>query len=366
MPQPDGLAAFAALLYRLPMTVLARPKVSVVCAWYNRAVYISDTLDSLLAQDFGDFDIVLVNDGSPDPRVREVLDGYADPRLRVIHQANTGFVGAIRRAIAQSQGEYIAVMGAGDVSLPARLRLQAEALDEDPSLVGLGSSYRNVTVDETGGFLDAEDFVRKPIPITRDYILRSHKSPFTHGEVMYRRSVYEAVGGYRPTFRFTQDLDLWLRMSRHGPFTLRPELLYERRLFLSDGIQSDLSKYVVQINFANLALECARLYDRKGYDLVDVFGLNAGMMMAPDSFMAGVLSKTALKYLRNGMPEEAGFFLDLARRGRGSPLVYAACAVSALYARPRLRALAERILERLPIGDTRQTPPIQALRGRKL
>lgn len=54
------------------------PKVSVVCAWYNRADYIKDTVDSLLNQDFDDYEIIIANDGSPDPRVREILDSYDD------------------------------------------------------------------------------------------------------------------------------------------------------------------------------------------------------------------------------------------------------------------------------------------------
>lgn len=97
------------------------PKVSVVCAWYNRVDYISDTIDSLLAQDYPNFDITIVNDGSPDPLVREVLDNYTNPRLRVIHQENTGFTRAIRRAIDESDRTYIAIQGAGDISLPGRL-----------------------------------------------------------------------------------------------------------------------------------------------------------------------------------------------------------------------------------------------------
>ncbi|MBQ2263678.1 MAG: glycosyltransferase, partial [Loktanella sp.] len=76
----------------------------------NRADYIRDTIDSLLVQDYPHFDITVVNDGSPDPRVREILDSYADPRLRVIHQDNTGF---IRTAVSIPEGLALPTLANG-------------------------------------------------------------------------------------------------------------------------------------------------------------------------------------------------------------------------------------------------------------
>lgn len=120
------------------------PKVSVVCAWYNRAGYIRDTIDALLAQDLDDYEIIVVNDGSTDPVVRETLDSYDDPRLRVFHRDNVGFVKTMRFAIEQSRSTYIAVQGAGDVSLPARLSRQCALLQGDSELVIVGTWFENV------------------------------------------------------------------------------------------------------------------------------------------------------------------------------------------------------------------------------
>ena len=86
-----------------------KPLVSVCCAYYNRSEFLRSTINGLLAQDYPNFELVVVNDGSTDPAVRSILDSYQDPRLRVIHQSNTGFVAAIRRAIDESRGQYIAI-----------------------------------------------------------------------------------------------------------------------------------------------------------------------------------------------------------------------------------------------------------------
>lgn len=339
------------------------PKVSVVCAWYNRADYIRDTVQSLLDQDYDDYEIVLVNDGSKDPRVAEILAEFSDPRLRVIHQQNTGFVGAIRRAIGETRGEYIAMMGAGDVSLPERLRLQAAVLDANPGYVGLGCSYSNVTVAADGAVLQRDEFRRGVRDITYDYIRARVGSPFTHGEVMYRRAAYEAVGGYRTFFKFTQDLDLWLRMSRLGSFTLCPEILYERRVFQADGIGADLRKYVIQIALAHVAQECAGQREELGYDVIDVFGADAGLVLTPDRDMSRFLAKTAVKYLKAGMDPEARFFATLAGRGQPTALAFFVGLLVRMSKRESLRPLVERVVSRMRIVDTRQVLPIAATRG---
>ena len=339
----------------------AAPQVSVVCAWYNRADYLEEMLASLLAQDHPDFEIVLVDDGSPDPRVGEILARQQDPRLRIIRQANTGFVGAIRRAVAESRGPYIAMMGAGDICRPERLRLQAAALDAQPGHVGVGCSYSEPTIDPAGQVVDRRDHHRTVRDIDHAYIRHSRGGTFTHGEVMYRRAAYEAVGGYRPFFTFAQDLDLWLRMSRLGPFTLCPEMLYERRLFQADGVGADIRKYVIQRSLAYTAKLCADQRAEWGCDVVDVFGREAGLMLAPDRFRAGFFAKTAIKYLRGGMLPEARFFSALARSGQWTPVAAGTALLVRAHEGRALGPLAARLARAIPVQDQRQLLPIPAL-----
>jgi glycosyltransferase involved in cell wall biosynthesis len=269
------------------------PKISVCCAWYNRADYISDTVDSLLAQTHPDFEIIIVNDGSPDPRVKGILDSYSDPRLRVIHQENAGFVNAIRRAFDEARGEYIAIQGAGDVSYPDRVMKQAAALDTDNSLGAVGCIH---DVAFVGGPKDGRTSISKPItmqPQREDFL--SDRNPFGHGEVMVRKNVYDAVGGYRPFFIFAQDRDLWLRMIEHSKFLVLENVLYQRRHFEKDGVVADWKKSIQQYILSNFARQCYGERQINGKDSLGHYGHLALVFRQHKASIANFIAGKALR-----------------------------------------------------------------------
>lgn len=246
------------------------PKVSVVCAWYNRADYIRDTIESLLEQDLVSFEVVVINDGSTDPRVREILETYDDPRLRVVHQQNTGFTVAIKRAIEMTTAPFVAIQGAGDVSLPERLRLQWEAMQHNPEISIVGCGYRVC------------DLVRNT---RRD---ATPKAPtrgqykgfeFSHGELMYRRQVYDHAGGYRNLFVVGQGSDLWMRMLRKSTAIVLPAILYEQRLF-SDGVSKDYRKLTIRSILAAVRKENERVFRVTGIDYINEYGVSAMSILA--------------------------------------------------------------------------------------
>lgn len=265
------------------------PKVSVVCPIYNRTDHIGDTVESLLAQTYPNFDIVLVNDGSPDPRVRDILNSYDDPRLRVIHQHNTGFTHAIRRAVAESDGRFIAVMGAGDICAPHRLALQADFLASNPDYAIIGCEFRSAKIPSTNPDTPFHNWDMAPgAELPAHGTLSSspgaadlkRRNAFSHGEVMIRRTHYDAVDGYRVFFANTQDLDLWLRLTERYRLGVLADFLYERRIFLADGIAPDLKKSLVQIAYSGLAKQCHSERARGRRDSVEIYGA-ATMMRVP-------------------------------------------------------------------------------------
>ena len=245
------------------------PKVSVVCPIYNRADYIRDTVDSLLAQDLDSFEIVLINDGSPDPRVREILDSYDDPHLKVVHQENTGFTLAIRRAIELSHAPFIAIQGAGDVSLPSRLRLQWEALEAAPGAAIAGCHYR------VRNMLDGVVSEVAPVLPAKGTIIFQRLS---HGELMYRRSVYDAVKGYRTVFNVGQGSDLWMRLMREHTAVIIPSVEYEQRYF-ADGTALSPVKRVMRHVMNAVRIENERLFRQTGFDHIDSYGAGAFGML---------------------------------------------------------------------------------------
>lgn len=245
------------------------PSVSVVCAWYNRADFIRDTVDSLLQQDFNSFEVIIVNDGSTDPRVRERLDNYHDPRLRIIHQENTGFVRAIRSAINASRAPFVAIQGAGDVSYPQRLKKQYEFLVANADFAITGCCYEDVLKRHGSPEIRRPSKFRSAEPTPAD-IRRGN--PFGHGEVMMRRSTYDRVGGYRPFFLNSQDKDLWLRLASINRLHIIKDVLYERRVFATDGISASLRKTLAQIAFSRIADRCHDERMRGDADSVDRYG----------------------------------------------------------------------------------------------
>lgn len=223
------------------------PKVSVVCAWYNRASHIQETLDSLLIQDYPNFDITVVNDGSQDQQVRQILESYDDHRLRVIHQDNTGFTRAIRRAIDESDGEYIAIQGAGDTSSPTRLTRQVALLSKSAGIAAVGTGC----VQVAAGKKLRRRYFSPTIECTPES-LRTNM-PFVHGTTMFRRKCYLAAGGYDTRFKYCSDWDLFFRVLEQGRIVGEDQPLYEQRMF-ADGFSFSPTHKFKQIWFRERAI----------------------------------------------------------------------------------------------------------------
>lgn len=318
------------------------PKVSVVCAWYNRADYIRDTIDSLLAQDYSNFDITVVNDGSPDPRVREILDSYTDPRLRVIHQDNTGFTRAIRRAIDESDGTYIAIQGAGDVSFPTRLKMQQETLAADKGIGMCGCKISNISVSEEGFGVEVLARIHNRNPSVRDFI--SRQNPFSHGEVMFRREVYEKVGGYRPFFTFAQDRDLWLRMILISHAIVIDEHLYQRRSFVFDGVANSFEKRLMQARLSALAVQCHQLRSKGELDLVEHWGYLAGLLRAPSRYVSDFFAGHVVQELMYGSTDMAERMIEVVKQEKWGWRAYSAMFLFTIGRGRFMRALIKKLL----------------------
>ncbi|MCG6357980.1 glycosyltransferase [Vibrio fluvialis] len=280
------------------------PKVSIVCAWYNRSEFLRDTLDSLLNQTFENYEIIIINDGSSDPNVKQILDTYSDDKLVVVHQNNTGFIGAIKHAISLAKGEFIAVQGAGDISLPNRINYQYELLSKNNNLVAVSCWVQTKRVD-IDGIETTVGYLKNSIKVLNNSDFMKAKNPFTHGEVMFRKSIYDKVGGYREIFKFGQDRDLWLRLTQYGDCGIVKEVSYIRREFSKDGVSTDINKLLLQFKLTNLAKQCNVERNKLGSDLVDRYGIYAPFYFDRDiSYNTKVLKQIYL-CLKNGKKEES-------------------------------------------------------------
>ncbi len=187
-----------------------RPRVSVVMTVYNDLRFFDAAVDSVLAQDFGDLELVVVDDGTGQT---ELFDSVArrDPRIRlVINPTNIGTAAAANRGIEASRADIIVRLDADDISEPARIGRLVAALDEDPELGLVGSAVTLIVED-------GRPLVVRPMPLT-DVDVRwtiLFQCPFYHSTVAFRRSCYEAAGRYRPEELVSQDHYLWFEMLPH-------------------------------------------------------------------------------------------------------------------------------------------------------
>jgi glycosyltransferase involved in cell wall biosynthesis len=223
---------------------------------YNSAAELPRTLDSVLSQQGVAFEFIVVDDGSTDdtPAILE-RQARRDPRLRVVHQVNAGLTDALARGCDLARGEFIARQDAGgDLSLPGRFMIQVALLRDQPDAILASCATRFVAPDGEWLF-DAVIDQRQLDDGLRTLAIPGVMGPSHHGSCLFRRDVYERVGGYRRSFTLAQDLDLWLRMVEAGRLIAMPDLLYQAA-WTFGGLTSRLRPE--QIRFAELALEAAR------------------------------------------------------------------------------------------------------------
>ena len=189
------------------------PTVSVMVPVYNTGRFVAATIESLLAQTFTDFELIVIDDGSSDDSP-EILKQYAarDSRIRLTCRENRGIVTTRNEMLAQARGEFVAVNDADDISLPDRLERQVEFLRADPDVVCVGGHFD--MIDSAGRRLTTLQPPADDAEIQRQ-ALAGHCS-ICHSAGMMRRAAVERVGGYSKRFTYAHDLELWLRLGEVG------------------------------------------------------------------------------------------------------------------------------------------------------
>ncbi|PPQ13809.1 glycosyl transferase family 2 [Bradyrhizobium sp. AC87j1] len=197
------------------------PKVSIVVPAFNAADYIAETIDSLLAQDYPNLEIVTVDDGSTD-QTCTILARYGG-RIRLRHQANAGQSVALTAGWDMTDGSFIGYLSADDRLKPAAVRRCAEELDARPDVALVYPDFN--VIDECSRLrftVNSPDFSRRTL----------------YGELhclpgpgaLFRRAAYEKAGPWRTDLRQIPDLDFFLRMALEGDFFHLSEELADFRM----------------------------------------------------------------------------------------------------------------------------------------
>jgi glycosyltransferase involved in cell wall biosynthesis len=201
--------------------------VSVLMPVRNARRYLGKAVESVLGQTCGDFEFLIIDDGSTDGSL-EILKRYAarDARIRLTSRPNKGLAATLNELIDQARGEFIARMDADDVSLPERFQHQVDYLRAHPECVLVGCR---------AWYCDAEGDPIYEYPTLGDHeaIDAFHfqmKGPaLIHPSVMMRRDAVLAVGKYRD-FAIAEDVDLFLRLAELGRLERLPQFLINYRI----------------------------------------------------------------------------------------------------------------------------------------
>lgn len=241
---------------------MSAPRISVLLPAKNAEATIEVAVRSVLAQTFGDFELLAIDDGSTDA-TREKLSALAaeDARVRVITTPGLGIPGALNLGLAHARAPFLARMDGDDESLPARFELSLHTLEENPSWAGVGTGVEIFRDDRPpspnlhayGQWLSS---LTSPELLFRDRFI---ESPLCHPSVMLRAAPVRALGGWRDG-DFPEDWELWLRLLEAGhPLSCLPHVLHRWRDGDTRATRQDV-RYTLEKHLVLKADYLARLF----------------------------------------------------------------------------------------------------------
>lgn len=203
-------------------------KVTLLVPAFNEPEDILEqSLSSVMAQTFTDFECIVV-DESTRPEAAQACERICarDPRFRYVHPTERlGLPGSLNLAISMARSPLLARFDSDDVCLPDRLAVQVAFMDAHPDIGVVGAGLQ--LIDEAGRPTAERHYPERSEDIARKL---QFTTTLAHPTVMYRADVAKRFGGYDPTFRFAEDLDLWLRWLNRGvKFANVPDVLVKYR-----------------------------------------------------------------------------------------------------------------------------------------
>ena len=209
-------------------------KVSVVITCYNHGRFLAEAIESVLEQSFSQWELIVVDDGSIDES-SEIASGY--PEVKVVRQQNLGLAAARNAGLAASSGEYVVFLDADDRLLPDALEIGAARLDAHQDCAFAYGRYRLITLDgkripwAQRQSIEGEPYLRL---LLSNYI-------GMHAVVIYRRTIFDQVGGFNTSLAACEDYEMYLRITRSHTIYRHNEMVAEYRQHDSNmSLNSDL------------------------------------------------------------------------------------------------------------------------------
>lgn len=311
------------------------PKVSVIMPSYNTAALIGDALNSVFAQDYRDFEVIVINDGSPDtPALERVLEAYHE-RIVYLKQENRRACGARNNGIQYARGEYLAFLDSDDSWMRTYLRTQMQHLENDPALDMI---YCDCLIDGTGRRAGKTHMQICPSdgPATFESILLERCQAPISATVVRRQTLMKA-GLFDERLAMCDDFEMWLRLAYCGArIAYYPDVLARISIGRPDSLSASNLKMLAALVtiLTNVQAEWKLSAEQQ-----------ALLSRKLDQTQALVALERGKESLKHGQFDEARVLLQQAntRLGRGKLKL----ALLGLRIAPGLTALAVRSWERL-------------------
>lgn len=217
--------------------------ISVIIPTFNTERFIRETIASILAQTFKDLEIIVVDDGSTDRTCALIRE--MGPQIRLIEQKNSGVSVARNRGAAEARGRYLCFMDHDDYWFPDKLEMQIAEMERDDRVGVVYSTFLLWRPAETGAYPEPQGFTRNEAPDALDpdhsgWIYRQLLIDcwVLTSSAMIRADVFRAENGFDESLPFSEDWDLWLRLSRVCRFSrlVRPTTLYRQHPDQGSGV----------------------------------------------------------------------------------------------------------------------------------
>lgn len=213
------------------------PFATIIVPTYNQAQYLSNALDSILAQTDPSWEAIVVNDGSTD-RTAAIIDSYAarDSRIRAVHKENGGVASALNRGLMEARGEWIHWLSSDDMFEPEKLAINRHWIEAVPDS-NFFFSYFTLLTDSTGKKERRQ--LWGPLPDSGHQILGLFHRNYVSGiSICVRRAAWERVGFFNEELYYAQDYDQWLRLLSKNRGVFIPEWTVISRNHAAQGSET--------------------------------------------------------------------------------------------------------------------------------
>ena len=196
--------------------------ISVIIPTYNAAAFIEQALDSVLAQSYRQFEVLVVNDGSTD-NTETIIKNYSDTRIRLISQDNGGLSNARNTGIRSARGDYLAFLDADDYWMPEKLNKQIELLKHHPE-IGFCSTHTRVETPE-GVFLNVWPCPEISISTLHTIFAQNATITGSGSSVMVKKELQIQAGFFDESLTSLEDIDMWMRYAAIAEYSCLSETL---------------------------------------------------------------------------------------------------------------------------------------------